>query len=37
MGLDHDDVQEILAIIDKTAAREVIVEHGDLNACRPPR
>jgi acetyl-CoA carboxylase biotin carboxyl carrier protein len=30
MGLDHDDVQEILAIIDKTPAKEVIVEHGDL-------
>jgi acetyl-CoA carboxylase biotin carboxyl carrier protein len=30
MSLDHDDVQEILAIIDKTPAREVIVERGDL-------
>jgi acetyl-CoA carboxylase biotin carboxyl carrier protein len=30
MSLDHDDVQEILAIIDKTRAKEVIVEHGDL-------
>ena len=30
MSLDHDDVQEILAIIDKTPAKEVIVERGDL-------
>ena len=30
MSIDHDDVQEILAIIDKTPAKEVIVERGDL-------
>jgi acetyl-CoA carboxylase biotin carboxyl carrier protein len=30
MSIDHDDVQEILAIIDQTRAKEVIVERGDL-------
>ncbi len=30
MSIDHQDVQEILAIIDKTPATEVIVEHGEL-------
>jgi acetyl-CoA carboxylase biotin carboxyl carrier protein len=30
MSIDHQDVQEILAIIDKTPAKEVIVEHGEL-------
>jgi acetyl-CoA carboxylase biotin carboxyl carrier protein len=30
MSLDHEDVREILAIIDRTPAKEVIVEHGDL-------